>query len=264
MARVPLTKMHGARNDFVVVDLRATHLESLADLAVRICDRRGGIGADGLLAIEPSDQAHVRMRVYNADGSEAEMCGNGVRCVARFLDEAGEGARLRVETAAGIVETLVVERTPEYRVRVAIGAPRFEPRSHPFDRATFVSLGNPHLVVFVSDPDGFDLDARARSLQMDERFSGGVNVHASFVAGDGSLQVRHWERGVGTTQACGTGAVAAAAAAIAGGEATSPVRVHVPGGTLEVEWDGEGSAFLTGPAVRVFDTAIEVPENVRA
>lgn len=264
MARVALTKMHGAHNDFVVVDLRRTPLESPGRFAARICDRRGGIGADGLLAIEPSHDADVRMRVYNADGSEAEMCGNGVRCVARFLDEAGEGDRVRVETASGIVETLVVARTPEYRVRVAIGAPRFEARSHPFDRATFVSLGNPHLVVFVDDLDAFDLEARALPLQEDTGFPGGVNVHALFLARDGSLRVRHWERGVGATQACGTGAVAAAAAAIAGGDAVSPVRVEVPGGTLEVAWDGSGAAFLTGPAVRVFDTEIEIPETVRA
>ncbi|MGR4064766.1 MAG: diaminopimelate epimerase [Vulcanimicrobiaceae bacterium] len=264
MTRVPLTKMHGARNDFVVVDLRAADVLLPGALAVSVCDRRSGIGADGLLVIDASDVAGARMRVYNADGSEAEMCGNGVRCVARFLDEAGEGDRLRIETAAGIVETAVTQRAPDYLVRVSMPAPVLKERSHPFERATFVSIGNPHIVVFVTDLEAFDLDGQGGRLQEDVRFPGGVNVHAVTVAGDGSLRVRHWERGVGSTQACGTGAVAAAAAAIAAGLSTSPVRVEAPGGTLKVEWDGSGAVFLTGPAVRVFDTTIEVPESVRA
>ncbi len=245
--------MHGARNDFIVADARRQSIPDPSALAVRLCDRRSGIGADGLLLVEPSDVAHVRMRVVNADGSEAEMCGNGIRCLARYLDEAGEGATLRIETDAGVIETCVLEREPEYRVRVAMGTPRFETRALDIGDAHFVSLGNPH-VVLLRRSDDIDLVATALELQRSPALPEGANVHVAVVEGDRALRVRHWERGVGLTQACGTGAVASAATAIRLGLVRSPVDVKVPGGELVVEWDGEGEAHLTGPAERVFET----------
>jgi diaminopimelate epimerase len=250
--------MHGARNDFVVVDQRAAHIDSLGSFARWACDRRSGIGADGVIAIEASTAADIAMRTFNADGSEAEMCGNGIRCAARWLDEAGEGDRLSFETAAGIIGTEIVAREPEYLVRVAMGSPRIAPHSVPFlDDARFVDLGNPHVVLFRKHVDDVDLTMLATRLQTASLFPKGTNVHIAAVDGPDTLRVRHWERGVGLTMACGTGAVACVAAAVEKKLVASPVEVFVPGGRLVVEWDGQ-TASLTGPAARVFDTEVRV------
>ncbi|HUY40920.1 MAG TPA: diaminopimelate epimerase [Candidatus Dormibacteraeota bacterium] len=257
MNSMRLVKMHGAHNDFVVVDAREAAVERGPELARCLCDRRGGIGADGLLVVGSSRIAQVAMRVFNADGSEAEMCGNGIRCVARYLDEAGEGAALMVETEAGVIATRVVAREPQYLVRVAMGVPRFESVALELAQARVVSLGNPHVVLLRAAGDDMDLVATAIALQRSPALPQGANVHLAVVENEHALRVRHWERGVGLTQACGTGAVACAATAIALGRARSPVDVHVPGGVLVVEWDGEGEAHLTGPAMRVFETAID-------
>jgi diaminopimelate epimerase len=249
--------MHGARNDFAIVDCRTEPVD-LPTFARWVCDRRAGIGADGVIAIESSEAADVRMRTMNADGSEAEMCGNGIRCAARWLDEAGEGDRVVFETAAGLIRTEIVTRDPEYLVRVAMGRPRIAAIPHVIPVATFVDLGNPHVVVFERKIDAVDLEALALGFQRNEQFPNGTNVHVVEPLSNRSIRVRHWERGVGLTQACGTGAVACAAVAIAKRLARSPVEVFVPGGRLVVEWDGEGDASLIGPAVRVFDTEVDV------
>lgn len=255
----PVTKMHGARNDFIVLDRRCARVDDLPAFARWACDRRGGIGADGLIVIDESALADVRMRIVNADGSEAEMCGNGIRCAARWLDEDGEGDRLRFETLAGVIETSVVAREPEYLVRVAIGVPRVGSEAvRSMDDARFVDVGNPHVVIFREDVDDVELTMVATRLQTMAGFANGTNVHLAAVEGHNALRVRHWERGVGLTMACGTGAVACAAAAIDRKLVASPVDVLVPGGRLVVEWSGTGQAFLTGPAVRVFDTAVRV------
>ncbi len=256
--RVALTKMHGARNDFVILDRRASPVAPLDSFARWVCDRRTGIGADGLIAIETSSRQGFAMRTINADGTEAEMCGNGIRCAARWLDESGEGDRIDFETAAGEVRTHVVSRSPEYLVRVTV--PMGGVRAHAIeflDDAFFVDLGNPHVVLFRDDVEDVDLEVLAPSLQTHSSFTEGTNVHVAAIEGD-DLRMRHWERGVGLTLACGTGAVAAATAAIASGRVSSPVITFVPGGRLVVEWDGESVATLTGPAVRVFDTEVQV------
>src|SRR5580704_876721 len=150
MMRVSITKMHGARNDFVILDQRTARLDDLVSFARWACDRHVGIGGDGLIALERSNRADLRMRTLNADGSEAEMCGNGVRCAARWFDEAGGGDRAAFDTPAGIVATEVVARKPEYLVRVAMGRPRIEAISlSGLENAAFVDLGNPHVVLFV-------------------------------------------------------------------------------------------------------------------
>jgi diaminopimelate epimerase len=251
--------MHGARNDFVILDRRAQSIDDPVAFARWICDRRSGIGADGVLTIETSTHADARMRVINADGSEAEMCGNGIRCVARYLAEAGEGEGRNIETLAGTIQTRVESHQPEYLVRVRMAAPAIAAYPSQAD-ADLVDTGNPHVVVFRDAIDLIDLEALAAIVQRDPALRSGANVHL-VAASDGSLHVRHWERGVGVTQACGTGAVAAAAAAIARGLAHAPVTVHVPGGTLTVSVDGDGGWWLTGPAERVFDTdvAVEAP-----
>lgn len=257
---IPVTKMHGARNDFIVLDQRTSRIDSLPEFARWACDRRAGIGADGLIVIEAPEAADARMRIINADGSEAEMCGNGIRCAARWLDEAGEGDRIRFETLAGIVETWVVTREPEYLVRVALGTPRVAPQPVRFmEEARFVDVGNPHVVIFRERVDDVDLTTVATRLQSrNYGFAKGTNVHLAAVEGKDALRVRHWERGVGLTMACGTGAVACAAAAIERELVNSPVEIFTPGGRLIVEWDGNGKASLTGPAVRVFETAVRV------
>ncbi|MBV8530423.1 MAG: diaminopimelate epimerase [Candidatus Eremiobacteraeota bacterium] len=251
-----VTKMHGARNDFVILDARTQRMGDMVSFARWVCDRRGGIGADGLILLEPSRVADVRMRTLNADGTEAEMCGNGIRCAARWLDESGQGDRIAFETEAGIVRTRVVARQPAYLVRVAVGRPRIAPGPLSIPTAAFVDLGNPHLVIFGNNIDGIDLEALAARFQRDRAFPNGTNVHLAASLDNGALRVRHWERGVGLTQACGTGTVACAAVALDKRLATSPVEVHTPGGRLVVEWNGDGDAYLVGPAVRVFDTEV--------
>lgn len=255
---VHLIKLHGARNDFIILDARREPTRDFDALARRLCDRRASIGADGLLVVESSSIAHARMRIFNADGTEAEMCGNGIRCLARYLDEAGEGSALAIETGAGIIETCVTAREPEYLVRVAMGLPHYQPRALGLRDASFVDLGNPHVVLVRRSFDEIDLVQTACGLQRSSVLPEGANVHVVLVEDERTLHVRHWERGVGVTQACGTGAVACAASAIVLGLARSPVDVHVPGGCLVVEWDGAGTAFLTGPAARVFETTIDL------
>lgn len=257
MPSVAVTKMHGAQNDFVLIDQRSEpRVGDLSAFAVRMCDRRTGIGADGVLAIEPSARADARMRIFNADGSEAEMCGNGLRCAARYLSERGEGNAPAIETLSGIASAEIVSTSPQYLVRVSVGIPEFPRRTFAYERASFVVLGNPHVVIFEPDADAFDLEAAGQSLQTDEQFLDGTNVHVASVTGPNSLKVRHYERGVGFTQACGSGAASCAVAAIVRGDARSPVRISVPGGELTVEWDGRGAVFLTGPAERVFETSV--------
>jgi diaminopimelate epimerase len=263
--QVAVTKMHGARNDFAVIDVRDRTIGSLSALALAACDRRTGIGADGLIAIGKSSVADVSMRIFNADGSEAEMCGNGIRCAARWLDEAGDGGATSFETGGGIVGTEVLARAPEYSVRVTMPQPRIARQPVPFlEDARFVDMGNPHVVLFRESVDDVELAMLATRLQGHSLFPKGTNVHVAAIEGRSKLRARHWERGAGLTMACGTGAVACAAAGIQRQAVVSPVEVVVPGGELVVEWDGSGPAFLTGPAVRVFDAVLHLePALVR-
>ncbi|MDP9024850.1 MAG: diaminopimelate epimerase [Candidatus Eremiobacteraeota bacterium] len=242
--------MHGARNDFIVVDARLPSLVDWTAFALAMCDRRSGVGADGLLLVGNSGVADVSMRVINSDGSEAEMCGNGVRCIARYIDS----DQLSIETPSGIVGTTIVERGDAYRIRVNMGRPRVDRGA---DASTaVVSTGNLHVVRFVRSLEDVDIAAFGTSMQRDSGFPQGVNVHAVAVESEPpALRMKHFERGAGVTLACGTGAVAAAAAAIVRGALHSPVRVFVPGGELLVEWSG-AEAFMTGPAVHVFDTVV--------
>jgi diaminopimelate epimerase len=246
-----VVKMHGARNDFVIVDARRDPIENASALARQLCDRRSGIGADGLLIVQPSSIGDARMTIINADGSEAEMCGNGIRCFARYLDENGEGADLAIETASGIVRTHVIAREPEYLVRVSL--PRPEPVSKQLRGAQLIRVGNPHAVLFRSSLDDIDLDKTAEEFQ--QMVPGGINVHIASIVDDHTMRVRHWERGVGQTQACGTGSAACAVAGIEDGFVHSPVDVRVPGGRLTIERVGD-ELTMTGPAVHVFDTDI--------
>jgi diaminopimelate epimerase len=250
-AAVPVVKMNGTHNEFVIVDGRTTTLDDPVAFARRVCDPAGGLGADGLLLALPSTNADVRMRVINADGSEAEMCGNGIRCLARFLDERDGRSEALIETLAGPIATRVLGRDP-YLVSEVMGVPRLAaPHAVAGYRATPVDLGNPHVVIFVDDLAAIDIRALGPRIERDPRYPQGTNVHVVQVDGE-RLRVLHWERGAGATAACGTGAVACAAVAIAEHGFRSPVTLEVPGGTLRVEWTPGERATLIGDAVVEF------------
>ena len=255
-------KMHGAHNTFVLIDARVRAHADYASLARSVCAPGGGFdGADGLLVVGDAAGALAEMRIFNADGTEPEMCGNGVRCVARYLVDRGASHSFTIATLAGPIETEIVAREP-FEARIDLGPVAFSHAAVPetIDALgatwTFVavSLGNPHAVVFVDDVVAIDLEALGRAFNARARFPQGVNVHVARIVPSepATLEVRHFERGVGLTQACGTGAVACAAVAIATRGCSSPVTVRVPGGTLRVAWCAGGTAKLTGPAEPLF------------
>ena len=252
---VPVVKTNGTGNEFVLVDERTEPVGDPIAFARRVCDRAHGLGADGVLFVLPSERCNARMRILNADGSEAEMCGNGMRCVARYLDEHDGLGEAIVETPAGPIATRILSRAP-YRVAVEMAEPRIgEPHEVAGFRAVPVDVGNPHVVIRTDDLEAVDLPAVGPRIEHDALYAHGTNVH--FVAREnGGWRVRHWERGAGATRACGTGAVAVAAVLIAAGDATAPVALRVPGGVLEVRWNPGERATLVGDAVREFERVV--------
>jgi diaminopimelate epimerase len=274
MARLPFVKLHGCANDYVLLDATRGEIEEVATLARAVCERRTGIGADGLLVVRPpgSTAAVARMQMVNPDGSEAEMCGNGLRCLAKYLFDRGRAGReFLLETRAGDVATKVdeVDRAGRAsRLTVAIGVPDFERRhvpmvgppgavlDEPFAlanrelRLSALRLGNPHAVVFVEDVERFPVQSVGPAIERDARFPERVNVEFVQVIGAARLRQRTWERGAGETQACGSGATAAAIIARRVLGLPTRVVVELRGGELEVEWTGERApALLRGPAV---------------
>jgi diaminopimelate epimerase len=247
-------KMQGAGNDFVLIDGLDSFEGDWSELARRMCDRHFGIGADGLLLALPSDEADYRMAMWNPDGSESEMCGNGIRCFARYLlDGPGRGHdKLRIETGAGVLTV----RSSGAWLQASMG----RPVSMEMDRAlpelgitvTCVSMGNPHAVHFVDDVAAVDLASLGPRVERHSAFPNRTNFHVCQVVSRSELVMRSWERGAGLTMACGTGASAAAVAARIHGYTEDVVRVGVPGGELELSWDGAGEVFMSGPAEYVF------------
>lgn len=261
-------KMHGLGNDFVVIDARSEPLELAADEVRSLADRRTGIGFDQLILIEQSSIADRRMRIWNADGSEVEACGNAARCVIA-LD--GEGT---IETRGGVI----LGSTAGEEVEVSMGRPRFEwseiPLAYAMDTAALplawdgleapfaVNVGNPHLVFFVDQMEAVVLERLGPRIETDPAFPQRINVNLATVE-SGGLRLRTWERGAGLTQACGTGACASAVAAIAGRRLTSPVRVTMPGGSLTIGWAPGEEIVMRGPATHVFSGSIELGERQR-
>jgi diaminopimelate epimerase len=261
--------MHGIGNDFVMVDTIRDGLpkEDLKELSKRINDRRFGVGGDGLILVERGEDAPFRMRMFNPDGSESEMCGNGIRCFAKLLRDHGHISQstIPVDTGAG---RLVLELMDNGQVRVDMGPARLR-RSEipmtcsaedtfidqPIDHysGTAVSMGNPHLVIFVDDVSSVDLKTEGSRLEHHEMFPNRVNVHFVQVIGEGKLQQRTWERGAGATMACGTGACAVAVAAFLTGRSPRKTGVRLPGGDLEIEYLEDGRVMMTGPAQTVFE-----------
>jgi diaminopimelate epimerase len=269
------TKMHGLGNDYVYVSTfdQAPPADP-AKLAVAVSDRHFGIGADGLILIMPSERADARMRMFNADGSEGEMCGNGVRCVAKYLFDHGLARkdRVAIETGRGVL-TLDLEIVEDRvrRVRVDMGTPILDASRIPTsleggpvvnaplrvaDRefaVTAVSTGNPHAVIYVDDAAAFPLETLGPMIEHHPAFPRRVNVHVVEVFDPGEVRMRTWERGSGITLACGTGACAVCVAGVLTGRSARRILVHLPGGDLELEWpDDKAPVFMTGPATEVF------------
>lgn len=250
-------KMEGLGNDFVVIDGPS---QVTPDDVVRWCDRRFGIGADGVLEITPVDRSTIRMRYWNADGGAAEMCGNGLRCLAALAVGRGWVDRpvLMVATDAGL---LPAEVLGDGRVRARVGEP--STAGHPFLLGGLlihpVTVGNPHAVLFVDDPEGAPVVTIGPEIERLERFPSGANVEFVAVTGPDTIAMRIWERGVGETMASGTGAAAAAYAAGRYRDVVSPVRVSLPGGEMVIEFS-EGAAWTIGPANVVYEGRLSAPE----
>lgn len=286
-------KMHGTGNDFVMVDGRGLQAQDWSTLAQQVCDRHFGVGADGLILLLPSDVADLRMRMWNPDGSEAEMCGNGIRCFTKLALEQGiaklSGNELRAETGAGVLSLQpVFQGNAVAAVQVNMGAPIFEPalvpvavpssypvepdaqgvrwvRDYSLDVAderyniACVSMGNPHAVHFTDRPlESFPLETVGPKVEHHSLFPKRVNFHLAQVQDRAHIRMQTWERGAGITLACGTGACAVAVAARQLGMTGDVVEVQVPGGVLTVRWPGSGDVFMTGPAQTVY--AGEWPE----
>lgn len=267
---VPFTKMHGLGNDYIYVEEPHAPAANLASLAVAVSDRHFGVGSDGLVLIGPSRKADFRMRIFNADGSEAEMCGNAARCVGKYLYENGltDKRELTLETLAGIRNLrLLVENSIVKRVSVDMGEPRLAPHDIPMCaegnrfinrsitvdggqyRATAVSMGNPHLVVpMLQGLDGLDLKRIGPLFERHTLFPQGVNTEFVEVRGRRHIRMRVWERGSGETMACGTGACAALVACVLNGLTDRKAVVELPGGDLIVEWDDHDVVHMTGEA----------------
>lgn len=286
---VTFTKMHGLGNDFVIFDATQRPISLSAERVRRLADRRFGIGCDQVLLVEPPQQADVDFsyRIFNADGGEVEQCGNGARCFARFVHDKGLSSKteIAVQTLSGIIYPRL---EPDGQVRVNMGVPEFEPARIPFDAAqrqgsyelelaasaaqtvasspvmrpikiSVVSMGNPHAVQLVSDIDMAPVSTQGPLIEAHPRFPKRVNAGYMQILDPGSIRVRVYERGAGETLACGTGACAAVVVGRQQGLLDAKVKVGLTGGTLSVEWQGEGQAvWLTGPAVTVYEGTIDL------
>ena len=268
-------KMHGAGNDYVYIDCFRQTVEDPESLAREISDRNFGVGGDGMILIEPSKQADVKMRIFNADGSEAEMCGNGVRCVAKYAFDHGlvDRTEITIEPGAGNLPLTMFPNEREHidKVRVNMGSPRLTRGDlqmvGPADEQvinmaleildqtfhiTCVSMGNPHCVIYVDDLDDFAVKKYGYAIENHELFPRRINVEFVEVITPNEVRQRTWERGAGETLACGTGAAAVTVAGLLTGRTEGMLLNHLTGGDLEMEWDGKGDVFMTGPAAEVF------------
>ena len=274
------TKMQGLGNDYVYVNCMEQMVEDAAETARRVSDRHFGIGSDGLILICPSDKADFEMEMYNADGSRGEMCGNGIRCVGKYVYDyrLTDKTFLSVETLGGIKHLfLEVEDGKVSLVKVDMGPAILEPEKIPVTaegsrvvdeplcvdgktfRMTCVSMGNPHAVIYVDDVQGMDLEKTGPSFENHERFPNRINTEFAHVLDRNTVEMRVWERGSGETLACGTGACAVAVASILNGYTEDQVTVRLLGGDLKIEWDREANkVYMTGPAEVVFDGEIRL------
>ena len=278
---VRFTKMHGIGNDYIYVNGLQESVDDPEALARAITDRHTGVGGDGLILILPPQngvEADLRMRMFNADGSESQMCGNGIRCVCKYAHDHGlsNAKPMRIETGAGVLalQYTVSGRGAVETVTVDMGEPILDLRSIPVDAkhldgseesthgftvdreslvATFVSMGNPHAVIHVDDVSEIDLECIGSKVEMHAAFPERVNTHFVRVDSRAEVTMRTWERGSGATLACGTGACAVCVAGVVSNRTDRKLLVHLPGGDLQVNWDEKTNhVFMTGPAVEVF------------
>ncbi|MCI8313231.1 MAG: diaminopimelate epimerase [Lachnospiraceae bacterium] len=279
------TKMHGIGNDYVYVDCTKRELKKPEEIARFVSDRHFGIGSDGLILIKRSEVADFYMDMYNADGSKGEMCGNGIRCVAKYVYDYGltDKKELTIETLAGIKElVLTIEEDKVAKVRVNMGAPILAPEKIPVlaskepvvkepivvdDKEwemTCVSVGNPHAIVFLEEPvSTFPIEKVGPSFEHHKRFPNRINTEFVEVINRDRIKMRVWERGANETFACGTGACASVVAAILNGYCNKKVTVELLGGELEIEWkDADNGIYMTGSATTVFDGQITLPEGL--
>jgi diaminopimelate epimerase len=272
------TKMHGAGNDFIVLDGIRDELPPIAPIAAKLCDRHFGVGADQLLVVRSSTTSDFRMEIYNADGSQVEMCANGIRAFFKYLRDHGHTTKdeIGVETLAGVVR-------PRWagpgRVRVQMGRPILEPAKIPTTlgggagpvlgvaldvggehlRVSSVSMGNPHAVIFVADPDRVPVERLGPLIEHHPAFPNRVNVEFATPVSRRRIRQRTWERGTGETLACGSGACAVAVAAMLEGRVDREVAIELRGGELEIAWPGSDSpVYMTGPATEVFTGRIRI------
>ncbi len=285
MRDLAFTKMHGLGNDYVYMNCLEHDLDNAPAVARFVSDRHFGIGADGLVLIKPSTRGTARMQMFNADGSEAEMCGNAIRCVAKFLHDEGitTGTQVVIETLAGdLAIDIMLENGSAVGARVDMGAPRLngpdipvavqknpvadepvslsdidDPRAGNL-RFTAVSMGNPHAVFFTEEVTDYQIHTLGPRLEVHELFPNRINVEFARVLNRGEIEMRVWERGSGETLACGTGACATAVAANLNGLTDRTVKLHLPGGTLTIEITDD-TGFMTGPATPVFHGAAHCP-----
>lgn len=275
------SKWQGIGNDFIIPDEIDLQNDSVENLAIKLCDRHFGIGADGLCLLETSAIADMRMRLINADGSEAEMCGNLVRCVAKHLYEQGicKKEKMEIETLAGIIKPeLVLESGQVENVRVDMGTPKTKRGQIPVTgdpdaealcvtasvdgteyTGTCISMGNPHFVIFVEDIEKAVIEIHGPLLEKHEIFPQKANIEFVQIINENKVRMRVWERGAAVTLACGTGCCATVAAGILNGFLAEKVEVVLDGGSLFIEWPNKsGSIFMTGPAVRIFTGEITI------
>ncbi len=277
--KLPFTKMHGISNDYVYVNTFSTAVTDPPGLARRLSERRTGIGGDGLILICPSPTAHARMEMYNADGSRGAMCGNGIRCVGKYVYDHGlaRANPLKIDTDSGLkVLFLELEDSSVARVTVDMGEPVLDGRQIPLAtpgqmidqpltvdgttyQVTCVSMGNPHCVTFVEDVEPLALETLGPKFEHHPLFPDRVNTEFIQVISPTELNMRVWERGSGETWACGTGACAAAVAAMLTNRTERRVSVHLRGGDLDIEWrTADGHVYMTGAAEEVFEGTVEV------
>jgi diaminopimelate epimerase len=270
---IAFTKMHGGGNDFIFIDCLKTSVDDLEALAKKLCDRRFGIGADQLLTVQPSKVADFKMEIYNADGGQVEMCGNGIRCFAKYVYDHGitRKRELEVETLAGIIRPKIVGT----QVEVDMGEPILEGRKIPVDadgeiknrplavdgetyEVTCVSMGNPHCVLYLEDIDSVDLAKTGPSFEHHPFFPKRVNTEFIKILASNEVNMRVWERGAGETWACGTGACAVAVAGVITGRTERELTVHLKGGDLLIEWRDNNRVYMTGGADEVFRGTVTV------
>jgi diaminopimelate epimerase len=275
--KIPFVKMHGAGNDYVYVDATKIDIPDIHKAAIIVSDRHFGIGSDGLILICPSDVADYKMRMFNLDGTEGKMCGNGVRCVAKFVYDRNmvKGLETSIETLAGIkyIDMFPDDNDKVKTARVNMGEPIFEPENIPTTledpfgakipregveyEIYSLSMGNPHCVIFVDNVKDYDIDTVGALLESDEIFPDRCNIEFVEFVDEKNCNIRIFERGCRETLSCGTGICAAAVTCIKKGLTKKRVNMHSPGGTLTIEYDG-GDVFMTGPCEEVFTGEIEI------